>query len=81
MRKRDRTIVAKRRILRDVIEQLERDRSMSDTDDVRAIDALLVEFRRRAGVQPPVVPPGQEALPGLGIFKIVFNPVEGPVNV
>jgi hypothetical protein len=71
-RRRTRILVAKRRVLRDVIEQLERDRSMSDADDILAIDSLLTEFRRRAGVQPAAVLPGQEALPGMGLFKITF---------
>lgn len=71
-RRRTRILVAKRRVLRDVIEQLERDRSMSDADDILAIDSLLVEFRRRAGIKPPAVLPGQEALPGMGLFKITF---------
>jgi hypothetical protein len=71
-RRRTRVLVAKRRVLRDVIEQLERDRAVSDLDDILAIDSLLVEFRRRAGIKPSVVLPGQEALPGMGLFKITF---------
>lgn len=72
MRKRDRTIAAKRRILRELVEHLERDRSMEDADGILGIDALLVEFRRRAELEAPAVPPGHEHLPGLGLFQIVF---------
>lgn len=75
-RRRDRIVIAKRRLLFDVIAQLERERSCSDAEDLLAVDALLVEFRRRAGVLPVPVLPGQEALPGLGSFMIVFNPAE-----
>lgn len=71
-RRRERIITAKRRLLGDVIEQLERSRSCTDPDDILAIDSLLLEFRRRAGVQPIPVLPGQEALPGLGTFTITF---------
>lgn len=72
MRKRDRIIAAKRRILRELVEHLERDRSMEDADGILGIDALLVEFRRRAELEAPAVPPGHEHLPGLGLFQIVF---------
>ena len=72
MRKRDRTVAAKRRILRELVEHLERDRSMEDADGILGIDALLTEFRRRADVEAPAVPPGHEHLPGLGLFQITF---------
>jgi hypothetical protein len=75
-RKRDRVADAKRRVLRDLIEQLERSRSMSSIDEINAIDALLIELRRRAGVEPLAVPPGQEHLPGMGLFVITFLPEE-----
>lgn len=74
MRRRERVVAAKRRILCELIEHLERDRSMEDADGILGIDALLVEFRRRAEVAAATVLPGQEALPGMGIFKITFLP-------
>lgn len=64
-RRRTRILVAKQRVLRDVIEQLERDRSMSDPDDILAIDALIREFARRANYKPRGPAPEQEQLPGI----------------
>ena len=78
--KRTRIRAAKRRVLTGLIPELERTRSMSDPDDILGIDALLSEFRRRAEIADPPVPPGQQCLPGMGVFTITFNPAEGPAS-
>jgi len=64
---------AKRRILAELVEHLERDRSMADAEGVAAIDELLVEFRRRGRVSAPTVPEGQDPLPGVGLWQIDFT--------
>lgn len=63
--RRNRLAQARRATFRDLVEQLERDRSMSDVDQIEVIDTLIVEFRRRGHLTPPGPPPGHASLPGL----------------
>lgn len=58
----DRVRAARRAVLRDLAEHLERDRAMPDTARVEAVEALIAEFRRRADVGDSGPAPGQEAL-------------------
>lgn len=61
---------ARRRVLRDLVDRLYRDRSMSDADEIAAIDALILEFRRRAAMpNDPWDPPGVEPLPGFEVIQ------------
>lgn len=64
---------ARRSVLRDLVTYLERDQAMSDANEILAIEALIVEFRRRAGDPPLGPPPGQQALPGMGMFRITLT--------
>lgn len=76
--RRQRLRKARGAVMRDLVEYLERQQCMSDTDEVLVIEALIVEFRRRGGM-PVVTPlPGQQQLPGMGLFVITFNAKEGP---
>jgi len=70
--KRVRLREARHAVLRDLIGYLERDRTMSDTDQVLVIETLIEEFRRRAGIAEPGFIPEQEALPGLNLFRITL---------
>jgi hypothetical protein len=76
--KRERLRKARAAVMRDLVEYLERQQSMSSTDEVLVIENLIVELRRRGGM-PIVTPlPGQQQLPGMGLFVITFNAKEGP---
>lgn len=77
-RRRERLRKARGYVMRDLVEYLERQQSLSDTDEILVIEALIVELRRRGGL-PAVTPlPGQQQLPGMGLFVITFNAKEGP---
>lgn len=76
--KRERLRTARGHVMRDLVEYLERAQCMSDLDEVIVIENLIVELRRRGGM-PVVTPlPGQQQLPGMGLFAITFNAKEGP---
>lgn len=60
---------ARRAVLRDVVEQLERDLSMSSDDEITVIEALIAEFRRRGGLTPVTPPPDHDLIPGMGLFQ------------
>lgn len=65
--KRERARAARQATFRDLVEQLWRDRAMSDTDQIEVIDALIVEFTRRGHLAPDAPPPGHPSLPGLEV--------------
>lgn len=69
--KRERLHAARRAVLRDVVEQLERDLSMSSDDEIIVIEALISEFRRRGGLTPTTPPPCHDPIPGIGLFQIL----------
>jgi hypothetical protein len=72
--RRNRLRAARRAVLRGVIEQLERDLSMSSDDEITVIRALIIEFRRRGGLTPVEAPTGHDPIPGMGLFQAL--PVE-----
>lgn len=69
VRKRDRTIAAKRRILRELIEHLRRAPASGD-DSAAAVQDLVAEFSRRARLRLIEPPAGQEVLPGMECDRV-----------
>jgi hypothetical protein len=68
--RRTRVRDARHRVLSDLVDRLYRDRSMSDADEITAIDALILEFRRRAAMpNDPWDLPGVEPLPGFEVMQ------------
>lgn len=63
---------AKKRLLAELIEELEHGEQFETGAGLEATRQLIAEFRRRAGITTPEPAPDQQPLPGVGLWQIDF---------
>jgi hypothetical protein len=64
--------VAKKRLLVELIDELEDGEQYESEAGIEATHQLIAEFRVRAGIALLEPAPGQEPLPGVGLWQIDF---------